>query len=81
MRRRKAAGFGGAEPLEWPDFDAFIRVSRVPLNAFEIELIEVLDDAWLTEARRTPEASPVDPEKVKDSAKAMGKRDRPPALR
>lgn len=55
MRRRKAAGFNGPNPLEWPDVDAFVRCSAVDLRPWEIELIERIDDLFLSpEAKTVP---------------------------
>nr|DAH82774.1 MAG TPA: INTERFERON-BETA, HELICAL CYTOKINE, IMMUNE SYSTEM [Caudoviricetes sp.] len=34
-------------PIEWPDIDAFVRNSGISLCAWEIEVIEDLDDLFL----------------------------------
>jgi hypothetical protein len=48
LRKRKgSSGFSGRSPLEWPDIDAFLRITRVSLTPWEIELIEDLDDLFL----------------------------------
>jgi hypothetical protein len=47
MRRRKGAGFSGPAPLEWSDFDAFVRRSGLNLSPWEVELLERLDDLYL----------------------------------
>lgn len=40
-------------PIEWPDIDAFVRLSRVSLIPSEIELIEELDDLFRAEQAKT----------------------------
>lgn len=47
MRRRKAGGFNGPSPIEWPDIDAFMRNTRTRLDPHDIEMIEQLDDLYL----------------------------------
>lgn len=47
LRRRKGGGMGPG-PIEWPDIDAFLRLSGVSLVPWEIEVIEELDDLFLT---------------------------------
>ncbi|MCV9960383.1 hypothetical protein OIU34_00590 [Pararhizobium sp. BT-229] len=47
IRRRKGGGFGGQNPIEWPDIDAFCRHSRLRFETWEIEIIESLDDLFL----------------------------------
>lgn len=47
IRRRKGGGLGGPTPIEWPDIDAFCRHSRLTLEAWEVEIIEDLDDRFL----------------------------------
>lgn len=47
VRRRKAAGFKTANPIEWPDIDAFIRTTGEHLDPFDIRMIEALDDTYL----------------------------------
>lgn len=46
LRRRKGGGMGPS-PIEWPDIDAFLRLSGVALVPWEIEVIEDLDDAFM----------------------------------
>lgn len=46
IRRRKGGGFG-LMPIEWPDIDAFLRLSKVSLAPWEVEVIEDLDDMFL----------------------------------
>jgi hypothetical protein len=48
MRRRKAAGFASFDPIEWPDIQAFINVSGFRLAPWEVELIEAIDDVFLS---------------------------------
>jgi hypothetical protein len=40
------------EMLKWSEIDAFQRVTGSRLDAFDIELIEALDRAYVVEARR-----------------------------
>lgn len=47
IRNRKAAGLAGPEPIDWLDLDAFVRLSRQHLGPPDIELIEIIDDAYL----------------------------------
>jgi hypothetical protein len=47
IRGRKAPGFNGPSPIEWPDMDAFCRLSGARLAPWEIELIETIDDIFL----------------------------------
>ena len=48
IRRRKGSNGFSANPIEWPDIDAFVRNSRLNLAPWEIEVVEALDDLWLT---------------------------------
>lgn len=48
IRRRKGSGTGGPMPIEWPDIDAFCRHSRLMLEPWEVEIIEDLDDMFLS---------------------------------
>lgn len=48
LRRRKASSdMGTPKPLEWPDIDAFVRLSGARLTPGQIEVIEDLDDIYL----------------------------------
>jgi hypothetical protein len=47
IRRRKGGNGFSASPLEWPDLDAFLRLSRLELAPWEIEILEDLDDLFL----------------------------------
>lgn len=47
LRRRKGSGFGPG-PIEWPDIDAFLRLSGFALAPWEIEVIEEIDDVFLS---------------------------------
>lgn len=49
IRRRKAGNGFGASPVEWPDIDAFVRLSGRHLAPWEIEVIEDIDDLFLLE--------------------------------
>ncbi|UIK04910.1 phage tail assembly chaperone [Neorhizobium galegae] len=48
IRRRKGSGFAGRTPIEWTDIDAFVRNARMMLAPWEIEVIEALDDAFMS---------------------------------
>lgn len=52
LRRRRGGNGFGASPIEWPDIDAFARLSGTRLTPFDIEVIEDLDDAYLQQAAR-----------------------------
>ena len=47
IRNRKASGLTGPEPIDWCDLDAFVRLARQHLSPPDIELIEIIDDAYL----------------------------------
>ncbi|MDP1867003.1 MAG: hypothetical protein Q8L13_11770 [Bradyrhizobium sp.] len=47
LRRRKGSNGFAMSPIEWPDIDAFVRHSGMPLTPWEIGLIEDLDDLFL----------------------------------
>lgn len=49
LRRRKGGNGFAALPIEWPDIDAFVRNTRFDLAPWEIEIIEDLDDLFLTD--------------------------------
>lgn len=65
LRRRKAGGFSGPNPIEWPDIDAFMRNTRTRLDPRDIDLIEAVDDLYL----------------LKMAEHQAGERDRQQALR
>lgn len=72
IRRRKGAGPHGLAPVEWPDIEAFVRLTHTPLDAFDISLIEMLDDLLLQ--KMTEPASPADQQQaLRDGLKAAGK--------
>jgi hypothetical protein len=48
LRRRKAASGFGIPALEWPDIDAFLRNSGISLSPWELEIVEALDDVFLS---------------------------------
>jgi hypothetical protein len=48
IRRRKGSNGFGPSPIEWPDVAGFMRCTRAGLTPWEIETIELLDDAYLT---------------------------------
>lgn len=57
LRNRKAGGFAGPAPLEWPDIDAFCRRAQPGLTSVDIELIEELDDVYLASFSAGPSQS------------------------
>jgi hypothetical protein len=52
LRRRKGSNGFAASPIEWPDIDAFLRLSRLTLTPWEIEIVEGLDDLFLKNQAR-----------------------------
>lgn len=48
LRKRKSSNGFGVGPVEWPDIDAFERRSHINLTAWEIEIIEMIDDLYVT---------------------------------
>lgn len=69
LRRRKAAGFNGPEPIGWQDIDAFARRSGLRLAPWETEILEVLDDIYLSPAT-TPKPTAPDGQSVTIAAAA-----------
>ncbi len=70
LRRRKGAGFNGPAPIEWSDIDAFCRQTRTPLDPADVQLIELLDDLFLT---KSGEIAITDRQQAtKDGLKAAG---------
>lgn len=56
LRRRKGSNGFSASPIEWPDIDAFVRNARLTLSQWEVETIEMLDDAFLMQlGKKMPE--------------------------
>lgn len=71
VRRRKASGMNGPNPIEWPDIDAFVRHSGEIFEPFEIKMIEGLDDTYL--ASLASGASDEDKQQaLKDDLKSAG---------
>lgn len=56
LRRRKASS-SSIVPIEWPDIDAFVRHTRLALSPREIEIIEDLDDIFLSAMNKAMQAS------------------------
>ena len=52
--RRGSNGFG-INPISWPDIDAFVRYSRMPLAPWEVAIIEDLDDLFRIEQAKSRE--------------------------
>lgn len=47
LRRRKGGNGFAISPIEWPDIDAFVRLTGFPLAPWEVEVIEDLDDLFI----------------------------------
>ena len=72
IRRRKAHGFNGHDPIEWPDIDAFVRRTGTMLDPFDIDLIEALDDLFL--AKMAEQAGEKDRQTaLRDGLRSAGK--------
>jgi hypothetical protein len=56
-QRRGSSGFG-ANPISWPDIDAFLRLSGVRLMPWEIEIIEEIDNVFRVEQSRSESQTP-----------------------
>ncbi len=41
----------------WTDIDAFTRNSKISLDAWELEMVEMLDDLWLAQQVKTIKAN------------------------
>lgn len=54
MRRRKAVGFNGLDPISWSDIAAFNEYA-FRLVPWEVEIIERLDDVWMAGPPKTEE--------------------------
>lgn len=62
LRRRKGGNGFSVSPIEWPDIDAFVRNSQTPLSAWEVEVIEDLDDAFLSETAKAGKSEQEQPQ-------------------
>lgn len=58
LRRRIGHGFAGAQPLGFPDLDAFVRRTGVRLAPWEVEILEAIDDVYLQPDAWAPPAAP-----------------------
>ena len=72
LRRRMGMGQGGPEPFAWRDMESFLSLSGLSVDPIDIELIELLDDIYLTTVmdgatRKSKQQA------LKDSVKALGK--------
>ena len=75
IRRRKAAGQHGLDPIEWPDVDAFARYTGARLDTHDIEMLEALDDLFIS--KMSERATPSDKQQaLKDGLKAAGRNPR-----
>lgn len=52
LRSRKGPGFSGHLPIEWSDIDAFMRATKKRLAPWEVEMIEMIDDAFLDQVAK-----------------------------
>lgn len=48
LRKRKASGGFGVSPLEWPDIAAFSTFAGIRLSSWELEIIEMIDDLFVS---------------------------------
>ncbi|MCC0013664.1 MAG: hypothetical protein H6877_10140 [Rhodobiaceae bacterium] len=70
LRGRKAYGFNGPNPIEWHDVEAFTRLTGRRFTPWMVELIEDIDQAYLTAAYKkegagassAPSKGPIAPE-------------------
>ncbi|WP_422366414.1 phage tail assembly chaperone [Pelagibius sp.] len=69
LRKRKGAGMTGPAPIEWPDIDAFCRLTGQRLAPWEVRIIEALDDVH----QRVMALDERDPEAMKASLLQAGK--------
>lgn len=53
LRRRVGSTGFGANPISWSDIDAFSRHSKFYLAPWEIEIIEELDDLYMTQQAKS----------------------------
>jgi hypothetical protein len=53
LRRRVGSNGFGANPITWPDIDAFCRHSRFYLVPWEIEILEMLDNVFLEQQSKS----------------------------
>lgn len=68
LRRRKAPSFSGQSPIDWQDIDAFIRRSGLRLAPWEIEILEAIDDIFLSPGPPKPTAPEGQPVNLAASA-------------
>lgn len=59
--RRGSNGFA-ANPVSWPEIDAFVRNSRFRLAPWEIEVIEDLDAVYLVEQSKRAKSAALEPQ-------------------
>lgn len=83
LRGRKAHGFHGPNPIEWQDFESFLRLSGGHLAPWEIKLLIEIDDLFLTASATKPaqegvvDSAPADdPDAVRRVMSAFGARRR-----
>lgn len=73
LRNRKAGGLNGANPVEWQDVAAFVRLSGQRFAPWEINIICDIDDVYLTVTNKE-EATPENPQAVKDLIRSVSSR-------
>lgn len=49
MRRRKGGSGFGPSPLGWADFAGFATMTSISLSTWEVETLELVDDAYMAE--------------------------------
>jgi len=55
IRRRVGEG-----PIGWPDIDAFVRHSRISLDPWEVEVIEGLDDLFVSAQNKAANSTEIE---------------------
>jgi hypothetical protein len=49
---RRKYGEGGPFPIEYPEIESWARMRKIELTGWELDIIESLDRAYLTEATK-----------------------------
>lgn len=56
IRRRTGSNGFGVVPVSWSELGAFVGLSKISLTPFEVEMLEMLDDLFVTEMSKTSKA-------------------------
>lgn len=83
LRQRTAMGFASTNPISWQDIDAFVRQTRFNLYPWEVEILEAIDNAFLSPAVKpaapreksgmVATASMEDPQAVRSLLRSFGR--------